>query len=1227
MKKILILWGIILLMLPSVLAYTDDRMYFEKAFIESDKGTYNSYDIVYFNLTNEASAEKTYDVVVIVSENPTHMRLFNPMTFEYNTPVTEKRMVMKNGTYPCPENINGKRVEKFCYGEMDDYAESYTINKDAFVSYTKNNKKNLDKYDKQHRPSKDVYGNKFRNDPYLVYESITLKPGETKQFRFNIGGDIQEKLEFLIEAYEIKEKNFLDKLIMGDDYDMEGLLDPTIDPTSLLTDLVAYFHFENDLVNEVDTDGTGAATPDFAAGKSDTGATFVSANSDGVTYDVADNVTYPFSTNFWLNISAHPSANQALFSINSGTIDTNDNICLYDNADSRYHCGYSSNKEYFAEADLTLGTFNMVTVIAYSVDRYDIFINAANVTKAGTNYYTPDGDHIARRGSGSHFGGQIDEFAVWNKKLNSSELDALYDSGTGQFYPFSTADTTAPTFASAANATGIQRYSNITMNITISDETALSSYIFSWNDTGSWINDSAVTIAGTTWAGNTSKNITAAINTVVSWRYYANDTSNNWADSGTYTFTVPSSPPTFSNAVNATGVNIGNNMSMNITISDNLGISSYIFSWNDTGSWVNDSAVITSGTSYQVNTSKTVTSDPEKSVGWRMYANDTDGEWAASNVNGFIVDYDFKIIANDLFNGTAITSFNTLVTNGSTSHSVSTNNNKIYINQSSGIFNVSVWKNNAYYNITHQQININQKTLNASLYTSKVYVNTTWINGTTISSFNSTVTIGSNSSTGATTNGTLTIYSSTGTPSVAGDSASKHHQSTTITTRVLAQTNITLNFTNNNLTIAAFQNLTGNPVLNYDVTFNAMNFSWYRTASTTTGNYTVDLVNDYYNVSLNASGYAFYSEVINVNVSVQNETFYLFVPGALIRFFYEANRSLANNIQVTLEDISATQSANYSTTNGTITLQNSSFEQHLFRHKASGYTTRQYYHTFEPGGFDIIDLYLVTNSSSTLVTVSVVDEKADPVEDVTVKALRYNLDTNTYNIVEIDKTNFEGETTLDLILNEELYKFILEYGGEVKKITAPTQILSNTIEFSINLFSTIGQKFFVTENIYHQLVFEPENNRFVLSYTDTTNTASEVCLTVERLLSDGNVNVGNSCSTDTAGELTVGVVNSTGASYKATATASLSDPPQFLNSAIYTYLAANVFGSLGLFLISILTMVFIGVGFWKASVGVVLTPVPLVFGSIMGIINISVWVAISVELLAIFIAYVMANRS
>lgn len=98
-----------------------------------------------------------------------------------------------------------------------------------------------------------------------------------------------------------------------------------------------------------------------------------------------------------------------------------------------------------------------------------------------------------------------------------------------------------PTFANISTNTTITGQP-CSFNCLINDNTNVSAYIFSTNNTGSWINDTAVVFssffnATAAWA-NVTKTLNDADGKVVSYIWHANDTSNNWSRSGQYNFTT-----------------------------------------------------------------------------------------------------------------------------------------------------------------------------------------------------------------------------------------------------------------------------------------------------------------------------------------------------------------------------------------------------------------------------------------------------------------------------------------------------------------------------------------------------------------------------------------------------------------------------------------------------------------------------------------------------------------
>lgn len=91
-------------------------------------------------------------------------------------------------------------------------------------------------------------------------------------------------------------------------------------------------------------------------------------------------------------------------------------------------------------------------------------------------------------------------------------------------------------------------------------------------------------------------------------------------------------PVSKSVAANSSSVDYGQSVHFNATLNDTLGISSYVFSWNSSGSWANSSPQSAAGKTVPVQVNQTIMS-LGGSIGWRFYFNDTNNNWNETATN------------------------------------------------------------------------------------------------------------------------------------------------------------------------------------------------------------------------------------------------------------------------------------------------------------------------------------------------------------------------------------------------------------------------------------------------------------------------------------------------------------------------------------------------------------------------------------------------------------------
>ncbi|MFA5061270.1 MAG: LamG-like jellyroll fold domain-containing protein, partial [Candidatus Pacearchaeota archaeon] len=207
-------------------------------------------------------------------------------------------------------------------------------------------------------------------------------------------------------------------------------------------------------------------------------------------------------------------------------------------------------------------------------------------------------------------------------------------------------DTTAPTYSSAGHNSTLAGNSTL-FSIDWNDETALNpsgQYIFSTNNTGSWVNDSAVNFTATPSSANVAKTLNSSVGISIGYRWYAKDDAGNWNATSIYSLTTTgggaedTTAPTYSSAGHNSTL-AGNSTKFYALWNDDVALNSkgqYIFSTNNTGSWVNDSAVNFTSTPSWANVTKTLNSSVGISIGYRWYAKDDAGNWNATSIYSLI---------------------------------------------------------------------------------------------------------------------------------------------------------------------------------------------------------------------------------------------------------------------------------------------------------------------------------------------------------------------------------------------------------------------------------------------------------------------------------------------------------------------------------------------------------------------------------------------------------------
>ena len=588
----------------------------------------------------------------------------------------------------------------------------------------------------------------------------------------------------------------------------------------------------------------------------------------------------------------------------------------------------------------------------------------------------------------------------------------------------------------------------------------------------------------------------------------------------------------------------------------------------------------------------------------------------------------------DSFDGNPIVLNYTVVVSNSThtfSNSTNTGVAGLYNLTLNGTFNVSIY-NPQFYNQTRElNLNVNS-TVNLSGYTSLFTVMVlNKITGLPYLFFNTTYAGASNSI----SNGSRTFYGNDILRYfVVRGGTSLWQNSTLFSTANLTNSILLVNVTSHQLNVSARSY--GSPINNFTVNITRLDNDYTQSEQgfTSTGIKQFYYLNGTYAISVNAYGYSDYSANITFNTSF---------------FFYQLNVSLLESTAMNftfrdvlstsiltytttnLEIISNAQSANYTTGNGTLLVSLLLPSEYILRYSANGYPIHFYYFTLVNRTFNNLNLYLHNNSNYNNVTITVIDEYGDPVENAQVRVSRYYLSTNSDILQEICLTNFEGKCSANMQLNSEFYTFSVYHENELKKSVSRTRISSLSYQISIVTGTPTGEHYFDYKEVDYSLVYLNTTRTFTYFYSDSEAIASGGCLYVySSQLFGANPSyslINSSCATGASSTLSLTIIPQNNTQYRADAYVTKGNLLYLGSIRLNYHSDTQSFQKEALILCILLTLVVL-FAFYSTnpSIAVALMPLPVFAFTAIGILNLSLGVVTGFYVIILIFAFGIMDR-
>jgi len=281
---------------------------------------------------------------------------------------------------------------------------------------------------------------------------------------------------------------------------------------SLNTDLIAYYDFDASSGSTLEDVVTGefngtlrnmSITDVWVGGKLGNSLFFngTEAHIDSIGRIIAlEDITLAnYTISFWMNSSVVVSQQGILFGYDDNEDISNSDIYLYENGNNE-HAFYSGGGETTlittANSGLRDGEWHLITIVQNATHNV-LYINQTLSSTVPSTGKSACADCLLKLGGGSnpdyYHRGNLDEFGIWNRSLSSSEIDTLYNSGTGVTY------TTTFIFLNSPldNLLSIDTIQNFSASaIPPSNNELRNATIFVWDEEGVVVNKTTNLITG-----------------------------------------------------------------------------------------------------------------------------------------------------------------------------------------------------------------------------------------------------------------------------------------------------------------------------------------------------------------------------------------------------------------------------------------------------------------------------------------------------------------------------------------------------------------------------------------------------------------------------------------------------------------------------------------------------------------------------------------------------------
>jgi hypothetical protein len=392
------------------------------------------------------------------------------------------------------------------------------------------------------------------------------------------------------------------------------------------------------------------------------------------------------------------------------------------------------------------------------------------------------------------------------------------------------------------------------------------------------------------------------------------------------------------------------------------------------------------------------------------------------------------------------------------------------------------------------------------------------------------------------------------------------------------------------------KDLSLNNISTFNVTLRNKNYTYNINRRTTTQVLDFAVIPGAYNMTFYGSGYATNLTDYTIgSLGLYNYTFYVFTGESLnFQIYDEQLDSLITWENITLQFIHPSRSFQLSRNNASDFISGLDLGEWKIVYYGPSYDTRYYYIDITNGSYQGVKLYALNSTVSDSLLVEVLDENDVVVSDAVVYLMRYFLTSNSYDLVEMGKTNVEGKVPLWVELYNADYKFMVKPSitGTVWHLGSGQKITSSTYRININRGDSTLSSFWLTASgAYTNLNYSTTAKTFYYTYSSMDGAIKKGCLVVTRETGSTTETICNTCNEAAVTSLLCNIAsyeNKTGVFY-AVGKIDTNSVNSWVNTDSMTFSFINnigTFGVLGAFIALLIVLLLAFASLWNPYVAI-----------------------------------------